>query len=468
MLESVVGISVSKAVPTVTFPTAAAIVYGNTLSSSELSGGSGAGTFMWKTPDVIPPVENEGFPVVFTPADTDNYETVERIVGLDVSKADQSQLSISGIPSAIRYADAPFTLQVSGGSGEGAISYAVTAGDSIEVDFEGKVTILRPGAATLTITKAADSNYYQHQKTVSIHVDKGLQEALVISGIPEHITYGDKNFTVSVSGGTGTGAISYVVTGDAIRVDASGQVDIQRSGLAILTAIKAGDELYEEAAVSVGIRVRIKPSGGTHPTPMPTVSPVITLQPTPPKTSAPPSSGVVFNQETPIPESNSTPIPSAIPSGVVSPATQDSTPEETPAKTPAEVPTETVLTPAQITEELPTGRIVVQLSVADLPEGANAIQLATGERIEIDRTQDTIQLEISPDDLNAKGELELFALMGQTPISLMKVSVPNQQGGDQVAPATLPVLVWVIVGIAVSGLAGAVITIAAKKNKRRF
>jgi len=69
-------LTVNKATPTVIFPTAAPITYGMTLSQSALTGGSGtpSGTFAWQNGATVPTVTNSGYPVEFTPTDTDDYD----------------------------------------------------------------------------------------------------------------------------------------------------------------------------------------------------------------------------------------------------------------------------------------------------------------------------------------------------------------------------------------------------------
>jgi len=94
-------LTVNKAKPVITFPTASAITYGMTLAHSALTGGSSTpfGPFAWQDSAVIPPVINSGYPVEFTPTDTDDYDfsgvsgwdaaagKVVRIVAITVNKA---------------------------------------------------------------------------------------------------------------------------------------------------------------------------------------------------------------------------------------------------------------------------------------------------------------------------------------------------------------------------------------------
>jgi hypothetical protein len=91
-----VDIDVAKATPVVTWPIATDITYGQTISSSALSGGSASsfgvavpGTFVWNTPALMPVSGTHNFMVTFTPEDTDNYEVISNgSVQLLVNKKD--------------------------------------------------------------------------------------------------------------------------------------------------------------------------------------------------------------------------------------------------------------------------------------------------------------------------------------------------------------------------------------------
>jgi len=65
-----VTITIHKATPAaLIWPTAAAITYGATLSTSALSGGSTTGSWSWANGALVPTVANTGYEVIFTPAD---------------------------------------------------------------------------------------------------------------------------------------------------------------------------------------------------------------------------------------------------------------------------------------------------------------------------------------------------------------------------------------------------------------
>ena len=78
--------TIEKADPVVSWPLSATITFGQPLSASMLSGGSGDGVFGWADSDVMPPVRNDGYPVVFTPSDTSNYNSLTRITSVIVLK----------------------------------------------------------------------------------------------------------------------------------------------------------------------------------------------------------------------------------------------------------------------------------------------------------------------------------------------------------------------------------------------
>ena len=78
---------IEKATPVISRnPTAGDVVLGQTLASSELTGGQANvdGEFVWKTPSTKPTLENEGYAVVFVPADTNYTKSAEIIVPVKV------------------------------------------------------------------------------------------------------------------------------------------------------------------------------------------------------------------------------------------------------------------------------------------------------------------------------------------------------------------------------------------------
>ena len=513
ILSQLVTITVNKATPAATFPTADEITYEQHLSASTLTGGSGDGSFAWESPDTIPTVLNSGYSVVFTPDDTDNYETVSQIIAISVQKAEQETPTVGGIPSTVTYGDSPFDLLGIGGNGTGSFSYSIKSGDAVSVSTSGTVTILKAGTAQITVTKAGDSNYLAAstdipitvnkavpiavfptaasltygqplsdsvltggsgdgnfawespetiptvinsgfdvvftpddtdnyltiKRTVTLTVGKVAQALLTVSGIPDTITYGDSPFRLTVNGGSGAGSLSYsVITGNAVSVDASGTVTILRPGMAVLTVSKMEDDYYHATSATVEINVRRATSAEeieetSSAPPMPSATPFSTVIPSPTGTTMPNSTAT------------------------------DASPSPTESLAPV------TLKPLSIQTDESTGKFVATISIDNLPEGTAAIQLPSGQLIQIDTTQTTLQLQISQADLNKNGQLEIIALnaesipMGNCLIDFTQEAWLQDTAENGADPFS--VLLWIAAGVLVVGIATAATVIWHKKRR---
>lgn len=108
---------------TITVPTASEITYRQTLADSVLSGGSVSGidgTWAWADPAIVPPAGGQVYDVVFTPADTDNYEpfTVRAAVNVKVYVIDPEGTDTVELPtgSDITYGQGLADSTLTGGS----------------------------------------------------------------------------------------------------------------------------------------------------------------------------------------------------------------------------------------------------------------------------------------------------------------------------------------------------------------
>ena len=108
-VSGTVQVNVSKAdVNVVDLPVASAITYGDDLAKAVISGGRVSfdgidqveipGTFAWKDESIKPFVSDSDktlYTVVFTPADSVNYNTAEAEITVNVSKATMPNLLLS-------------------------------------------------------------------------------------------------------------------------------------------------------------------------------------------------------------------------------------------------------------------------------------------------------------------------------------------------------------------------------------
>jgi hypothetical protein len=107
-----VSVTVNAAAPIVTtWPSASAITYGQTLVSSILSGGVGAGSFAFTTPTTAPNAGTANQSVTFTPSDLVNYTIAVQNVNVTVEK---KILTITGLSGVNKTYDRTTTASLSG------------------------------------------------------------------------------------------------------------------------------------------------------------------------------------------------------------------------------------------------------------------------------------------------------------------------------------------------------------------
>ena len=213
------SVTVARRTPAIsTAPTATTITYGQTLSSSTLSGTAKdpvtnsaiAGTFAWNSgaDAIYPAVSDSGsteYGYTFTPTYSDLYKTVAGTTTITVSQAGQSALSIVQGNQTKTYGDVNFTLTTSGGDGNGAVTWVSSdpEGKYISITDNGGVcTVTVKGATpsgspvTITATKAADANYKETTAQITLTVNK---KELTVTAESKSKNYGEDNPTLTFS-----------------------------------------------------------------------------------------------------------------------------------------------------------------------------------------------------------------------------------------------------------------------------
>lgn len=79
------------------------------------------------------------------------------------------------------------------------------------------------------------------------------QEALVLNGLGNAYTYGDARFTLSTSGGSGSGKVSYTSSDPFVAGVEGDKVTIHKAGTFTITAVKDADSQYKEETVTSGL-----------------------------------------------------------------------------------------------------------------------------------------------------------------------------------------------------------------------
>ena len=169
-----VSVTVEKAVPVVeTLPTASAIVYGNKLTDSKITGGKASvnGTWAWKNADIAPSVADSktgAYGIVFTPEDTANYQTVEKTITIEVMPVDISDWKVVLDTTNLTYNGNAQTVKVIS-IGETTLTENVdytVSGNTQTKAGDYTVTVTAKGNYTGTATAAYSMKYLSMDKSL--------------------------------------------------------------------------------------------------------------------------------------------------------------------------------------------------------------------------------------------------------------------------------------------------------------
>ena len=260
------------------FPTAGNITYGNRLSTSILTGGGTAyGSFAWTDGTQVPGVGSGGtYSVTFTPTEATRKNYKSYPTTKDVELTVNQATPVVNLSTKVSREPGNRTITLTATvakSGEGAIpTGTVTFVDKTNgntaiaenvslvngvatYDWTGK----EDGVYSIAVTYNGDDCYTRaDSQTVSVDTTKQDQTGFAVT-TPGTKTYGDAEFTLTTSGGNGTGEITYT-SSDSSILSISGQTaTIKKSGTVTITAEKAGDSSYNPATDSVQLTIQKKP-----------------------------------------------------------------------------------------------------------------------------------------------------------------------------------------------------------------
>ena len=268
---SIEGHITKAAAPTITWPAASSLTYGQKLSASTLSGGSREyGDFAWAQPETVPEAGSGSYTVTFSPneATRKNYQEItdkNQEVSIVVAQASTSiELAVSvSDDNGMRKAEIRATASRAA-NGKAPSGNLVLTGDGLNVTLDlkdGTADYIWSGLAkqeyTVTAAYGGDGNYSAAEKKITFDTSKQEQEEFSVSD-PGTKTYGDAAFELSVSGGSGAGAVTFESSDPAIVSISGDTASIHRAGTVTITAVKAGDDQYNEAFASIPLFVERK------------------------------------------------------------------------------------------------------------------------------------------------------------------------------------------------------------------
>ena len=249
-----VTLTVLKAEPEVTPPEPKiGLVYDGTAQQLITAGSTSGGTMVYSLTEngayaeTIPVGTNAGiYQVWYKVVGNGSYAgTAADCVEVTIGKAEQAALTITNGPESVTYGDDPFTLLASGGSGEGAVTWAVTEGAAYaSVDADGQVTVTGAGEVVITATKAADSN---HKAAVTAAYAFTVERRALTASISGDTTKVYDGSTAAPEGLSIT--VTGLVFGDAVTASARDYAyDAAQAGQRVITATGIALDEGEKAA----------------------------------------------------------------------------------------------------------------------------------------------------------------------------------------------------------------------------
>jgi len=185
-------------------------------------------------------------------ADLANYQlpTVAGSPVVDITRANQAAVSFTSLTSTTYGID--LTLSVSGGTGTGAVSYAVDSGPCTV--SSATLSPTASGTCVVTATKAQDSTYLAESVTYSVAVAAADQASVSVSNA-NTVVYGS-TLTVTATGGTGSGAYDFAAVSGPCSISGT-SLTASSVGNCVIHARKLGDSGYNASAWSTNFTISV-------------------------------------------------------------------------------------------------------------------------------------------------------------------------------------------------------------------
>lgn len=195
-----------------------------------------------------------GCEVVATKAASAAYAAITSPVqSLTFARAAQQALQIQ--PTSAVYGSI-MNLVVNGGSGSGQVALSVQAGSADSCSLSGtQLSAKSAGTCVVSATKAGTANYLPQTNSATVTFTKAPQATLVVKSVKGKV---GSPIMLSATGGSGSGAVSFVVTGgtaSGCRIVGGNQLTVKTAGQCTVQATKAADQNYQETTSASAIMV---------------------------------------------------------------------------------------------------------------------------------------------------------------------------------------------------------------------
>ncbi len=255
----------------------ASVALGGTITkTATLSDGEGVVTYSSSATNVatvdantgaVTPISVGETIITATCAENNDYKQATDTYTLTVTKASQGTLvwSSTAIPTDLTWKDM-YANTVTGGSGEGAVTYSSNNEDVAEVDSNtGIVTLKYPGIVTITATKAGDAIYAEQTASYTLTVNKAERNAYLSETVAPAIETGGGRYKINVVCDDANVNITYSSSNEYCATPSNNGDVLGRTqtGVATITVTIAGDDLYEEKVMEMQIEVVDKTTSNT-------------------------------------------------------------------------------------------------------------------------------------------------------------------------------------------------------------
>ncbi len=187
---------------------------------------------------------NAGTATVTVTAKADGNYYGSKPAYFTIDKANQSTLEMNSI-SNIKYGDSPITLSTLGGTGNGDVTYIIDSGSQYASVLGDKLSILGAGTVSVYAVKAGDINHEDATSVaITFAIEKANQEILAINDFS--IAYGDTPKTLTTTGGTTNGDVTYRVISGPGTIGSDNKLSVTAGGTVVVEATMTGNSNYNE------------------------------------------------------------------------------------------------------------------------------------------------------------------------------------------------------------------------------
>lgn len=277
-----VNVRIERAEPDITTPPSAdEITYGQKLGNSTLTGGVAkfkgtvmAGAFTWEDSEISPAVSDSNitqYNVIFTPADSANFETTICKVKLKVNKAEYNGAKTMSTRVYSDFAQNFVTVTLPGLPEGGKYAISGTVGGSTPALISGTPvvsgttlvfsTTSKPvdTSATITIGVSGATNYNDYSVVVTVETEpKDIAGLIINGGADKEVEYGASDFTLTktiAKSGT-NGVLKWSSSDEAVAVidENTGRVTVGKTGMTTITARYESDTTFDEKSIALTVK----------------------------------------------------------------------------------------------------------------------------------------------------------------------------------------------------------------------